>query len=307
MGDVPDFMILRRKRMITGLRRTMIYVPGESERMIQKSAACAADVLILNLEDGVAAAMKDQARQNISQALGQLDFGSREVVVRVNPIASETGRRDLAEIVPCTPDGIVLPKIESQEEIIAADEAVKKLEAAHGLPEGRIKFHAMIESAKGVLLSYEIASAARVSSLIFGSADYIKDLRCRPGVAREELLLALQMIVTAARAAGIDAIDSPCFNLQDPKVLQQEAEQARKIGFDGKSVLHPSQILPIHQAFEFTAEETAWAEQVLKALSKAEDGGRALTVMGDNLIDNPHQVLAEYILKRVDLVHKFSR
>ena len=129
--------------MITGLRRSSLYVPGDNEKMLRKSAGIAADLLLLNLEDGVALSRKDEARENVARALRDLDFGAREIVVRVNSMASEVGKRDLSAVVPRRPDGICLPKVESAWEIRAADTAVLEIELAHSLPEGQIKFHAM--------------------------------------------------------------------------------------------------------------------------------------------------------------------
>ena len=179
--------------MKTTLRRSALYVPGDSEKMLQKSACAPSDILLLNLEDGVALSQKASAREKVADALKNINFGDRETVIRINPIDSETGRADLSAIAPLSPDGICLPKVETAEEIKTADYAIREIEAAQGLPEGGIKLHAMIESAAGVLRAAEIASASpRMASLIFGSADYASDVRCRPGEDRLEILLALQ-------------------------------------------------------------------------------------------------------------------
>jgi len=285
--------------MISGLRRSVLYVPGDSLRMLQRAAAVPADLLILNLEDGVAQSKKAEAREYVRKALQTIDFGGREIAVRVNGLLSETGKQDLAAVVPCRPNGICLPKIEKAGDIHAADAALLELEIGYGVPEGSIKLHAMIESASGVMRVSEISSASlRMSSLIFGSADYIKDLRCRPGEDRAELLFALQMIVTSARSAGIDAIDAPCFDLRNFDLLLRESLQARRLGFDGKSALHPGQIAIIHEVFDVTAEEIAWALKVLAELSEAEGHGKALSTLDGRLIDDPHRAAAERILRR---------
>jgi citrate lyase beta subunit len=285
--------------MKTFLRRSALYVPGDSRKMLQRSAAVPADMLLLNLEDGVASAQKQAARENIADALRRIDFGGRETVVRINPLNGETGAHDLAVLVPLRPDGICLPKIETAAEIQAADAAIRDLESGHGLPEGGTKLHAMIESAAGVLHSADIAAASpRMASLIFGSADYASDVRCRPGEDRLELLLALQWIATAARSAGIDAIDAPCFDLRSQDLLSREANQARRIGFTGKSALHPNQLEAINRIFDVTPEEIAWAEKILAELDAAENRGKALSTVEGHLIDNPHRILAEQILSR---------
>src|SRR6266536_1702802 len=290
--------------MITGLRRSSLYVPGDSEKMLRRAAGIPADVLLLNLEDGVALSRKEQARENVGRALRDLDFGAREIVVRINSMASEIGKRDLSAIVPGRPDGICLPKVESAGEIHAADAAVLEIELAYGLPEGQISFHAMIESSRGVLHAPEIASASdRMAAFIFGSADYVRDVRCQPGEDREELLLALQQIVLAARGAGIDAIDAPCFDIRNRELLEREARQARRLGFDGKNALHPDQVVTINQIFSVTAQEIAWARKVLEELNAAEQRGRALSTIEGQLIDNPHLALAERILSQARVIN----
>jgi citrate lyase subunit beta / citryl-CoA lyase len=285
--------------MCTNLRRSVLYVPGDSEKMLQRSAGVASDLLLLNLEDGVAASRKEAARELVIRALRTLDLNGRETAVRINNPGSATGMKDLTSIIPLRPDGICLPKIESASDIKNVDIAILQLEIETGIPEGTVRLHAMIESAAGVLRSPEIAAAsARMASLIFGSADYAADVRCQPHENREELALALQMIVNAARSAGIDAIDAPCFDIKNQDLLLREASQARRLGYDGKSALHPDQLAIINQIFDVTPEEVAWARQVLQELDLAENRGKALTTIGGILIDNPHRAAAERILKR---------
>lgn len=285
--------------MIGHSRRSMLYVPGDSEKMLLHSAGLPADMLLLNLEDGVAASQKDLARDTVIKSLHQADFGAREVVVRVNSLDTDAGQRDLSVVLSQRIDGIVLPKIESREAIQAVDSAVRKLEIRSGIPEGTVRLHAMIESSAGVLNAAPIAAASsRMASLIFGSADYAADIRCRPGPDRLEFLLAMQMIVVACRAAGIDAIDAPCFDLRDHEVLRRESDFARRLGFDGKSALHPAQLPVINRAFDVTEEEVAWAEKVLAELDEAEKRGKALSTLDGTLIDNPHRAAAERILQR---------
>jgi citrate lyase subunit beta/citryl-CoA lyase len=280
-------------------RRSILYVPGDSEKMLQRSAGLPADVLLLNLEDGVAVSKKDQARDTVVQALDEVDFGSREIVVRINSPDSDIGRRDLAAVIPLKPDGICLPKIENRNEVLAVDNAVRELEILHCIPERTVRLHAMIESASGVLYSAEIAAASpRMASLVFGSADYVNDIRCRIGEDRQELLLALQAIVLACRAAGIDAIDAPCFDIPNNSLLRRESMHARSLGFDGKSALHPGQLAVINHVFDVSSEEIAWAKRVLAELDAAEQRGKALSTLDGNLIDNPHRAAAQRILRR---------
>jgi citrate lyase subunit beta/citryl-CoA lyase len=290
--------------MITGLRRSLLYVPGDSRKMLGKATTIPADVLVLNLEDGVAASRKDEARENVVWALASLDFGPREVVVRINSPGSAVGSRDMAAAVPGRPDGICLPKIELPGEIERADNAVRELETGSGLQPGSLRFHAMIESSLGVLNAPGIArSSARMASLIFGSADYSSQVRCRPSEDRFEILMALQLVVTSARSAGIDAIDAPCFDMTDAALLRRESMQGRRFGFDGKSALSPRQVGTINEVFDVTAEEAATAERVLAALEGAERDGRSLTTIDGSLIDDPHRTASMRILRRWKELH----
>jgi len=285
--------------MITRFRRSVLYVPGDSEKMLRKSAGVAADVLLLNLEDGVASSRKDAARENIAKALQNTYLGEKETVVRINSLDSDTGKNDLGRIIPCCPDGICLPKVENAADIKNAEKAILELERRNAISEGSIRIHAMIESAAGLLRSPEISAASpRMASLIFGSADYAKDVRCQPAEDRSELLFALQMIVTAARSAAIDAVDAPCFDLRNRDLLEAESIHARRLGFDGKSVLHPDQLETINRIFDVTPEEIAWAEKVIAELDEAENRGKALTTVDGKLLDNPHRAAAERILSR---------
>jgi citrate lyase subunit beta / citryl-CoA lyase len=280
-------------------RRSLIYVPGDSERMLLKAPGLPADVLVLNLEDGIAASMKEKARGNVHRFLSETDLTGHEVVVRVNDLSTQTGREDLAAVIPGNPGGICLPKVDDARQVREASRMMRDLESSCGLPEGGIRLHAMIESARGVLRAEEIAAAdPRMAALVFGSADFAADAGCIPGEDRAEILLALQAMVLAARASGLDAIDGPCFDLKNPDLLRREALQARRLGFDGKSALHPGQLAVIHEVFDVTPGEIAWAERVISELDAAEERGRALTTIGSRLVDNPHRRAAERILRR---------
>ncbi len=291
--------------MITGLRRSALYVPCDKERMIEKALQLPADMVVLNLEDGISASRKVDARDRAVRALTTLNFGRREVVVRINGLDSEVGRRDLAAVVPCRPDGICLPKVESPPAIRDADSALQELESRHGLLTGSIKLHAMIETAAGVLDARHIAAASnRMTTLIFGSADYCRDVGCQQGADRLELLFALQMVVAAARAASIEAIDAPCFDIKNLELLRSETDQARRFGFDGKSAVHPGQLDAINGIFDVTSEEVAWAEKVLAELDFAEEKGSGLSTLEGKLIEDPHRTAAKRILRKHKLAHK---
>jgi citrate lyase subunit beta/citryl-CoA lyase len=282
---------------VTRLRRSLLYVPGDREAMIAKAAQRGADGLILNLEDVVARSNKEMARAMVAQALVTLDFGRAEVIVRVNPLATPTGYRDLLTIAPAGPDAILLPKVGSPEEVRFASWTLDRLEEIHGRPAGGIRLMCMIESAAGVLAAAQIAGChPRVAALLFGAADYSAEVGCESTPDGGSLLFAQSQIVLASRAAGIDAIDTPHMRLDDPDGLARSSQRARQLGFDGKSAIHPGQIGPINNAFSPTTEQIAWAERVLAALPDGDEAQLGAAVLDGQLIEAPHLARARRIL-----------
>jgi citrate lyase subunit beta / citryl-CoA lyase len=282
---------------ISRLRRSLLYVPGDRAAMIAKAAQRGADGLILNLEDAVAPGNKELARNAVAQALAVLDFGRAEVIVRINPLDSSTGYRDLLTIAPAKPDAILLPKVGAPEEVRFAAWTLARLEEIHSLPPGGIRLMCMIESASGVLAAAQIAGChPRVAALLFGAADYSSEIGCTITPEGDTLLLAQSQIVLASRAAGIDAIDTPHMRLDDPDGQARSSQRARQLGFDGKSAIHPDQIGPINAAFSPTPEQVTWAEQVLAALPGGDEAQLGAAVLDGQLIEAPHLARARRIL-----------
>lgn len=265
--------------------------------MIAKADQRGADCLILNLEDAVAAANKEMARQVVAHALRNHDFGRAEMVVRINPLDTDTGYRDLLAVTPAGPAAILLPKVGSVEETRFAAWTIARLEALHGVPAGQVRLMCMIESAAGVLAAREIAAChERVVALLFGATDYSVEVGCAITPDGRALLHAQNQIVLACRAAGIAAIDTPHMNIQDAAGLAQAAQRAAELGFDGKSAIHPSQIGPIHAAFSPTPAQIAWAERVLALLRDGDDSQLGAAVLDGQLIEAPHLARARRIL-----------
>ncbi len=279
------------------LRRSLLYVPGDKETMLAKAPGRGADGLILNLEDAVAPANKDAARQAVVRTLRALDFTGVEVIVRINPLETEVGQRDLAAIVPAGPNAILLPKVSSAEAARFAARTVEEVENWAGLAAGRVRVMCMIESAAGVLAAGQIAACdARVAALIFGANDLAEDLGCAPAPGQGPLWHAACQVVLAARAAGIDAIDTPHMNFQDAEGLAQSARLARDLGFAGKSAIHPNQVATIHAAFMPTVEQVAWAERVVALVPGGDADALGAAVLDGQLIEAPHLARARRIL-----------
>ena len=283
---------------VTRLRRSLLYVPGDREAMIAKAAQRGADCLILNLEDAVAQGNKEMARAMVAQALATLDFGRAEVIVRINPLDTPTGYRDLLTLAPARPDAILLPKVGSPEEVRFAAWTISRLEEMHDLPAGGIRLMCMIESAAGVLAAAQIAGChPRITALLFGAADYSAEVGCAITLDGDTLLHAQSQIVLASHAACIDAIDTPHLRLDDPEGLARSSQQARQLGFDGKSAIHPGQIGPINSIFSPTPEQIAWAERVLAALPGGDEAQVGAAVLDGQLIEAPHLARARHTLR----------
>lgn len=279
-------------------RRSLLYVPGDKEAMLAKAPGRGADGLILNLEDAVAPANKDAARQSVVRALSELDFTGVEVIVRINPPETEAGYRDLLAVTPAGPDAILLPKVSSAEAARFAAWTVARTETLAGLPAGRVRVMCMIESAAGVLAAGRIAGCEpRIAALILGANDLAEDLGCAPAPGQGPLWHAACQVVLAARAAGIDAIDTPHMNIQDAEGLTQSARLARDLGFAGKSAIHPNQVAAINAAFMPAAEQVAWAERVLALVPGGDADALGAAVMDGQLIEAPHLARARRILR----------
>ncbi|MGQ9841537.1 MAG: HpcH/HpaI aldolase/citrate lyase family protein [Anaerolineae bacterium] len=290
------------------LRRSLLYVPGDREAMLAKAPSRGADSLILNLEDAVAPANKDAAREIIARSLATLDFTGVEVIVRVNPLETATGYRDLLAVAPAGPDAILLPKVSSAEVVRFAAWALAREESNAGLPAGRIRVMCMIESAAGVVAAPQIAACdPRVTALIFGANDLAEDLGCAPTPGEGILLHAACQVVLAARAAGVDAIDTPHMNIHDLEGLSRSAALARDLGFAGKSAIHPNQVAAINAVFVPTPEQVSWAERVLALVPDGDESAVGAAVLDSQLIEAPHVARARRILAASAIYFSGSR
>ena len=270
------------------LQRSWMFVPGHRQRMIDKALGLDADALMLDIEDGVAPAEKDQARRLIGEALAR-ERQPREPLrfVRVNAIGHRRMEDDLAAVLRPGLDGLVLPKVESPAEVAAVESRVAAHEAACGAP---VRLLVAIESPAGLLAAPAIASCSeRVAGLMFGAEDFGRELglpASRQGEA-QELLYARSALVVAAASARVQAVDGVWVDLRDPEGLERFALQSRRLGFTGMSSIHPSQVAPINAAFRPGAEEIDYARKVIAAYEEAAARGDGSVAFGGQLIDRP--------------------
>lgn len=278
------------------LRRSMMFVPGNNPGMISDARIYGADSIMFDLEDSVAYTEKDTARFLVHNALRTLDFGKKEIVVRINDLASGLGIEDLEAIIPAGVHVVRLPKTDSAQDVIDCEKEIARIEAAHGIPVGATGMMAAIESANGVLNAAQIARASdRLIGIALGAEDYVTDLKTTraDGI---ELLFARSMILNAARAAGIAALDTVYSDVNNEEGFLAEVELIRKLGFDGKSVINPRQIQPLHRALMPSEKDLKNAYAVMEAYEDAVRRGSGVVSLNGKMIDKPVVVRAQRLI-----------
>lgn len=270
------------------LRRTMLYVPGNNPGMILNVHIYGSDAIMFDLEDSVSLNEKDAARFLVYNALKTFDYGDTEKVVRVNGLNTPFGREDFEAMVRAKPDIIRLPKTEKPDDIQAADYLITQIEDEIGMVSGTIKLMAAIESALGVINAYQIAIASsRLVGIALGAEDFVTDLKTTRSLDGIELLTARSQILFAARAAGIDALDTVFSDVNDEEGFINEVKTIKQLGYNGKSIINPRQIEPVHTIFTPTAEEITRAARIIEAIKEAEEKGSGVISLDGKMIDKP--------------------
>ena len=267
------------------IRRSRLYVPGSEPKYFINAGLHGSDGVILDLEDSVHVSEKDAARLLVRNALRTVDFLSCERMVRINQIP--LGLEDLDEVVPESPDLILIPKVENPEQVIEADRRIAKIKSDYGINRP-IWLMPILESALGIENAFAIATASeQIAALTIGLEDYTADLGVVKTPTGGESLYARQRIVNAARAAGIQAIDSVFGDVGDMQGLQAWGTSSRALGFEGMGCVHPAQIPVIHQAFAPTAAELEKARRIVAAYDEAQTRGLGVVSLGSKMIDPP--------------------
>ena len=282
--------------------RSMLYIPGDSPRMIQHAPVFGADSILLDLEDAVALTEKDAARKMVACYLKNYDFKNLIVTVRTNGSDTEYFDDDLKEIIPCVPDAVRIPKCNSPEDIMIADKKIGEIEKANSIPVGKVRIHAMIETALGVENSFLIASACpRVQAITLGGQDLTADMGVQKTKEGWELFYGRSRVVVAARAAGIDVYDTVWADINDKEGLMKECRQIVNLGFTGKAAIHPDQIETIHRAFMPTEKEFRKALRIMEAAEDAKKEGKGVISVDGKMIDAPVVARAAHLLELADL------
>lgn len=278
------------------LRRSMMFVPGNNPGMIADARIYGADSIMFDLEDSVAYTEKDTARFLVHNALKTLNFGKKEIVIRINDLASDLGIQDLEAIIPAGVHVVRLPKTDSAQDVVDCEREIARIEKKHGIPVGATGMMAAIESANGVLSAREIAHASdRLIGIALGAEDYVTDLKTTrsDGI---ELLFARSMILNAARSAGIAALDTVYSDVNDEEGFLAEATLVKKLGFDGKSVINPRQIQPLHRCFMPSEKDLAKARAVMEAIEEAHRRGSGVISLKGKMIDKPVVIRAQRLI-----------
>lgn len=279
-------------------RRSALYMPGANARALEKGRDVPADILIMDLEDGVAPEAKAEARQRIVQMVGDGGYAPRELAVRVNGVGTEWHQADIAAIATSGVNAIALPKVDGPEAVTAV---VALLEKA-GAPD-TLQIWCMIESARGVLNADAIASAhPRMGALMIGSADLTKDLRAIQTPDRLPLVTSIQLVILAARANGLTVLDAPFFDLSDDDGFLASCRQGREFGFDGKTLLHPKTIAGANAAFGPSEKEIAWAHRITEAHQAALAEGQGVILVDGQLIEGLHVAEAQRLVTMAETI-----
>lgn len=274
------------------VRRSALYMPCSNPRALEKAQQLAADVLLFDLEDAVAPDAKATARAQIVDALATRDYGHREKIVRINHVESSWGYDDLKALAGSKLDGLLLPKVESAEQV---NQAV----AVFGR---EIPVWVMIETPIGVLNVQSIAAHPQVAVLVLGTNDLAKELRVKQSASRAEFGYAFGQCIMAARAYGCDVLDGVFNQLDDDAGLQRLCEQGKMLGFDGKTLIHPKQLDIANQIFAPAENDIAEAQQIMQAWQQAEAGGLGVLVVNGRLVEELHVQQARRLVAMAEAI-----
>jgi len=283
-------------------RRSVLYMPGSRARALDKARSLPADALILDLEDAVAIAEKETARTLVAEALAEGGYGKRELIVRINGIDTEWGEADLEMAAASGADAVLIPKVE---DAASLGDIARRLTDL-GAPE-TLSIWAMMETPLGMLRAAEIAAAhPRLACLVMGTNDLVKDLHAEHTESRMPVITALGLCLLAARAHGLAILDGVYNAIQDEEALAASCAQGRAFGFDGKTLIHPSQIAVTNRVFAPSEEELTLARRYVEAFEEAEAAGQGVAVVDGRIVENLHIVTARETLAKAQAIAEMA-
>jgi citrate lyase subunit beta/citryl-CoA lyase len=283
-------------------RRSLLFMPGSNARALEKARNLPADGIILDLEDSVAPDAKAMAREQIAQAIAAGGFGRREVLIRVNSLDTPWWIEDITMAGKARPDGILVPKISSVEDINTIAHCLRDIDAAPS-----IRVWTMIETARAVLHAEELAAASRnsetrLAGFVFGPNDISRETRIRMQPGRATMLPMITHCILAAHAYGLEILDGPYSDFSNVEGFAQECAQARDLGFDGKTLIHPGQIEACNAIFTPPAEEVAYARRVIEAFEQPENASRGAIRLDGQMVERLHAEMAQRTIAIADAI-----
>src|SRR5215208_6613194 len=280
-------------------RRALLYMPGDDRRKIEKSTTLGVDCICMDMEDGVAISRKADARAVIAQAMKELIFGESERCIRINSIGSGLESYDLVAALSADPDTIVVPKIESAEQVKWASGHIETYELSSNHDLGGVRLLVGVETAKGILNLREIAEAdQRLEAIIFGAEDYAASIGAKRTQDAIEVLYARQAVITACAANDLQAIDMVYIDFRDNEGLRVEAEQGAGFGFSGKQIIHPNQVTAVQEAYTPSSESIEYAKRIVESFGASQREGKGAYALDGKMIDMPLLKNAQKVLER---------
>jgi len=288
--------------------RTLLFVPGNQERRLEKARLIPADALILDLEDSVPPSEKDSAREKVAASIDELASNGKDVFVRINSLPTPYAVSDIKAVATRRLKGICLPKSESADDIHRADALLADAEKESGLDVGSIGILALIETPKGIINACDIVSASpRIMGAIFGAEDFALEMGINRTKEGSEIFYPRTVIAVACHAANVLAIDSVYTDVRDTDGLIKETRAVAQMGFQGKAVIHPDQVGPVNQVFLPPDDEIAQARRVVQAFEAAVEQGQASISLDGKMIDAPVAERARKVLALADSIAKKER
>ena len=270
------------------MRRSMLFLPGNTPNIIQNGGILGADAVILDLEDAVAPAEKDSARILVRSVIRSMGFDKCEVIVRINATDTAFWQKDLDAIIPVRPSLIMPPKTASAQDVLKVDAYISQLEEKLGMENGTVGLIPLIETALGVENAFQIASACpRVKAIFLGGEDLTADLHCKRTKEGEEISYARCRMVCAARAAGIEVYDTPFTDVNDDEGIYTDAQKAKSLGFTGKSAISPRHVKAINEVFSPSHKDIEYAYEVMEAIRIGKEQGKGAVSLRGKMIDAP--------------------
>jgi len=287
--------------------RSMLFIPGNKEKLLSKVATVNSDGVVLDLEDSVPFSEKDVARRLILGILDTLEQYKKKVYVRVNGLSTGFIKKDISGIIHKNLDGLMIPKVETAKEVKDIEEIVRCIAVDKKLDANNLRFHVTLETALGVINAYEIAnSSKRIEAVSFGAEDFTLDIGATRTIEGCELFYSRSKILLCAKAAGVLAMDTVFSDLSDEEGLVRDSKNSKMLGFDGKYVIHPKQVAIVNKVFTPSDEEIEFAKKVIVAFKEADRKNQGVITVEGKMIDAPILEKAKRLMNNMAILRNIK-